>query len=163
MYRLFTCLYRSYEKYLIFRGGEELLRYAEAGDVIFQYAKKNGISIFGEAGTETADLFKENFLTEKQRGKLACFVIALAYCQPYQIKRETTTFVPAICSCSDFCPTSGAVNSVSGGISTFSYCDVTSVSLGISSSTSKTWGCFASCNITSVSRGTSFCEQRVMF
>ena len=39
-----------------------------------------------EAGTETADLFKENFLTEKQRGKLACFVIALAYCQPYQIK-----------------------------------------------------------------------------
>ena len=81
-----TCLYRSYEKYLIFRGGEELLRYAEAGDAIFQYAKKNGISIFGEAGTETADLFKENFLTEKQRGKLACFVIALAYCQPYQIK-----------------------------------------------------------------------------
>lgn len=92
-----VCLYRSYEKHLIFRGGAELLRYAEAGDAVFQYAKKNGILIFGEAGAETADLFKENFLTEKQRRKLTCFVIALAYCQPYQIKPNAgEMMVPAV-------------------------------------------------------------------
>lgn len=81
-----ACLYRSYEKYLLFRNGKELLHYAEAGDEVFQYARKSGLLVFGEEGIAIADLFKENFLTEKQRRKLACFAIALAYCQPYQIK-----------------------------------------------------------------------------
>lgn len=81
-----VCLYRSYEKYLVFPGEMKLFHYVEAGDEVFQYAKKNGLLIFEEVGAATADLFKENFLTEKQRRKLACFGIALAYCQPYQIK-----------------------------------------------------------------------------
>lgn len=79
-------LYRSYEKYLIFPVGDGLFHYAEAGDSVFRYARENGLVVFDDVDAAIADLFKENFLTEKQRKKLTCFAVALAYCQPYQIK-----------------------------------------------------------------------------